>query len=47
MHNSRTANLRGIYEIEEIEDRWYEPNLEYFRVRTTERHRHSMEFDVS
>ena len=25
----------GLYEIAEVEDRWYEPEAVYFRVRTT------------
>jgi hypothetical protein len=27
--------LKGVHEIAEIEDRWYEPNAEYFRVRSS------------
>jgi hypothetical protein len=29
-------NFTGVYEIEAVEDRWYDPNAEYFRVRTEE-----------
>jgi len=27
-------NFTGIYEVETVEDRWYDPNAEYFKVRT-------------
>jgi hypothetical protein len=27
-------NFTGIYEIEVVEDRWYDPTVEYFKVRT-------------
>ena len=34
------ADVKGVYEIEEVEDRWYELDAVYFRVRTTEGERH-------
>ena len=34
------ADLKGVYEIAEVEDRWYEPEAVYFRVRTTEGERY-------
>jgi len=34
-----------LYEITEIEDRWYEPEATYFRVRTTEGRRYILRYD--
>ena len=36
-----------LYEIAEVEDRWYEPEAMYFRVRTTERKRYILRYDES
>lgn len=33
------------YEIEAVEDRWYEPAAEYFRVRTTDGKRYLLRYD--
>ena len=33
---TRQFRLNDIFEIVEVEDRWYEPETVYFRVRTTE-----------
>src|SRR6476469_8576583 len=38
------TELKGVYEIEAVEDRWYEPNAEYFRVRTTEGKRYILRY---
>ena len=38
-------NFTGIYEVETIEDRWYDPNAEYFKVRTTEGKRYILRCD--
>ncbi len=35
------------YEIAEVEDRWYEPEAIYFRVRTTEGKRYILRYDQS
>jgi hypothetical protein len=35
------------YEIAEVEDRWYEPEAMYFRVRTTEDKRYILRYDES
>jgi hypothetical protein len=32
----RENEMNGVYEIETVEDRWYDPNAKYFKVRTTE-----------
>jgi hypothetical protein len=34
----------GYYDIVEIEDRWYEPEAMYFRVRTTEGKRYILRY---
>jgi len=34
----------GIYEIETVEDRWYDPNAEYFKVRTADRKRYILRY---
>ena len=34
-----------LYEIADVEDRWYEPDAMYFRVRTTEGRRYILRFD--
>src|SRR5688572_26366163 len=39
------AGLKGVYEIAEVEDRWYEPDAIYFRVRTTEVKRYILRFN--
>jgi hypothetical protein len=36
-----------LYEIAEVEDRWYEPDAMYFRVRTTEGRRFILRYDES
>jgi hypothetical protein len=36
--------LTGVYEIEAVEYRWYEPNAEYFRIRTTDGKRYILRF---
>ena len=36
-----------LYEIAEVEDRWYEPEAMYFRVRTTEGERFILRYDES
>jgi hypothetical protein len=35
----------GIHEIEEVESRWYEPDAQYFRVRTTDQKRYLLRYD--
>ena len=35
------------YELAEVEDRWYEPEAIYFRVRTTEGKRYILRYDQS
>ena len=37
--------LTGIFEIEAVEDRWYEPNAEYFRVLTKEGKRYTLRYN--
>ena len=37
----------NLYEIAEVEDRWYEPELMYFRVRTTEGKRFILRYTES
>jgi hypothetical protein len=39
------TELTGVYEIEAVEDRWYDPNAEYFKVRTTEGKRYILRYD--
>ena len=34
-----------LFEIVEVEDRWYDPNGEYFKVRTTEGERYILRYD--
>ena len=41
----RENELTGLYEIEAVEDRWYDPNAEYFKVRTTEGKRYILRFN--
>ena len=36
--------LMDVYEIDAIEDRWYDPNAEYFRVRTSEGKRYILRY---
>lgn len=36
---------KEIYEIADIEDRWYDPNAEYFRVRTADSRRYILRCD--
>jgi hypothetical protein len=33
--------LTGVYEIEAVEDHWYDPSAEYFKVRTPEGKRYN------
>jgi hypothetical protein len=40
-------NFTGIYEIEVVEDRWYDSNGEYFKVRTTEGKRYILRYSES
>ena len=37
--------VSGVYDIEAIEDRWYDPDAEYFRVRTTDGKRYILRYD--
>ena len=37
--------LEGVYEVAEVEARWYDPNAEYFKVRTTEGKRYILRFN--
>jgi hypothetical protein len=37
----------GLFEVAEVEDRWYEPDAMYFRVRTTEGKRYILRYDES
>ena len=39
------AELTGVHEIEAVEDRWYDPNAEFFKVRTTEGKRYILRYD--
>src|SRR5688572_11412636 len=39
------SELTGVYEIEAVEDRWYAPNAEYFRVRTEDGKRYILCYD--
>jgi len=36
--------ITGVYDIEAVEDRWYDPNAEYFKVRTTEGKRYILRY---
>ncbi len=36
--------VTGVYDIEAVEDRWYGPNAEYFKVRTTEGKRYILRY---
>jgi hypothetical protein len=38
------TDLTGTYEIEAVEDRWYDPNGEYFKVRTVEGKRYILRY---
>jgi hypothetical protein len=38
-------NFTGIYEIDAVEDRWYDPNAQYFKVRTPEGKRYILRSD--
>ena len=37
--------LTSVYEIETVEDRWYDPSAEYFKVRTAEGKRYILRYD--
>jgi hypothetical protein len=37
--------LTGVYEIDKVEDRWYEPDAEYFKVSTTGGKRYILRYD--
>jgi hypothetical protein len=39
-----TNGVTGVYDIEAIEDRWYDLNAEYFKVRTTEGKRYILRY---
>lgn len=39
------SELKGIYEIEAVEDRWYDPGAEYFKVRTADSKRYILRYD--
>jgi hypothetical protein len=36
--------VTGVYDIDSIEDRWYDPNGEYFKVRTVEGKRYILRY---
>jgi len=36
--------VTGVYDIEAVEDRWYDANAEYFKVRTTEGKRYILRY---
>ena len=36
--------IHGVHEIEDVEDRWYDPNAEYSRVRTPETKRYILRY---
>ena len=38
--------VTGVYDIEAVEDRWYAPNAEYFKVRTAEGKRYILRSDA-
>src|SRR5262245_54409518 len=38
-------NVTEVYEIEAVEDCWYDPNAEYFRVRTIDGKRYLLRFN--
>src|SRR5215510_9457035 len=42
-----SPSMKDLYEIVEIEDRWYEPVAMYFRVRTTEGKRFILRYTES
>jgi hypothetical protein len=42
----RFAIDKDVFEIEGVEDRWYEPAAEYFRVRTAEGKRYILRYDM-
>ena len=37
--------VTNIHDIEAVEDRWYDPNAEYFKVRTVEGKRYILRYD--
>jgi hypothetical protein len=43
--DERIDPLNGIYEIEAVEDRWFDPDAEYFKVRTAEGQRFILRYD--
>jgi hypothetical protein len=43
--DERIDDLTGINEIEAVEDRWHDPNAEYFKVRTHEGKRYILRHD--
>jgi len=34
----------GVHDIDAVEDRWYDPNAEYFKVRTVEGKRYILRY---
>src|SRR5688572_9523749 len=36
----------GLFEIAEVEDRWYDPTAEYFKVRTTDGKRYVLRYSL-
>ena len=36
--------ITGVYDIEAVEDRWYDPNAEYFKARTIEGKRYILRY---
>jgi hypothetical protein len=36
-----------MFDIESVEDRWFDPNAEYFKVRTTEGKRYLLRYDLT
>src|SRR5688572_26782237 len=36
--------VTGVYDIDAVEDRWYEPHTEYFKVRTVEGKRYILRY---
>ena len=46
--NERPRQFRvdeDVFQIEEVEDRWYDPQAEYFRIRTLERNKYLLRCD--
>ncbi|HET9218236.1 MAG TPA: hypothetical protein VFR18_14725 [Terriglobia bacterium] len=39
------GGVSGVFDIEAIEDRWYDPHAEYFKVRTTDGKRYILRYD--